>query len=117
MTLTPQSIASGQQNAQIGTDLVLETDTMRVWHLRLAPGETIPPHRHDRPYFWTVLTDGKGVSRFDDGQVVPITYKIGDTKNFADLTPSTGFVHDLSNTGDSDLIFVTVEFNTEGKTS
>lgn len=114
MTLTAQDIAAGRHNARIGTDLVLETAGMRAWHLRLAPGQTLPPHRHDRPYFWTVLTDGQGVSQFADGRVLPVTYRAGDTKNFPHLTASGGFVHDLTNTGDSDLVFVTVEFNTEG---
>ncbi|WP_299410554.1 cupin domain-containing protein [uncultured Roseobacter sp.] len=114
MTLMVQDLAAGRKNAQIGTELVLETDAMRVWHLRLAPGETIPPHRYDRPYVWTILTDGYGVSRFDDGRVVEIAYKAGDTKNFPDLTPETGFIHDLTNTGETELVFVTVEFNTEG---
>lgn len=112
MTLSIEDITAGQENANIGTELVLETDAMSVWHLRLAPGKTIPAHRHDRPYFWTILTDGQGVSQFDDGRVVPITYKAGDTKNFPDLTATNGFVHDLTNTGESDLVFVTVEFNT-----
>ena len=114
MTLSTQDIAAGRENADIGTELVLDTDAMRIWHLRLAPGETIPAHRHDRPYVWTIVTNGQGVSQFDDGCVVPITYKAGDTGNFPDLSPDNYFVHDLTNTGDTDLIFVTVEFNTRG---
>lgn len=110
MSLTDTEITSGWANAEIGTDLVLETDDMRLWHLRLRPGQTIPPHRHDRPYYWTVLTDGKGLSRFDDGREVAITYKAGNTRHFPDLTPSNGFVHDLTNTGGAELVFVTVEF-------
>lgn len=109
MTLSSKEIADGRVNAEIGTDVVLETDQMRVWHLRLAPGQTLPPHRHDRPYFWTVLTDGNGLSHFDDGRAVPITYRAGDTRHFPDLTPSNGFVHDLTNTGDAELVFVTAE--------
>lgn len=112
MTLSDTEITSGWANADIGTTLVLETDAMRLWHLRLAPGQTIPPHRHDRPYFWTVVTDGKGLSRFDDGREVPITYKAGDTQHFPDLTRSNGFVHNLTNTGDTELLFVTAEFKT-----
>ncbi|MEP3785424.1 cupin domain-containing protein [Ascidiaceihabitans sp.] len=96
--------------SDIGTDLVLETNKMRVWHLRLAPGQTLPPHRHDRPYFWTVLTDGKGLSCFEDGRQVPVTYAAGATRHFPDLTPANGFVHDLTNVGDTELVFVTTEF-------
>jgi len=111
MSLSAQEVAAGRDNDQIGTRLVLETAAMRIWHMTLVSGQTIPPHRHNRPYFWTVLNDGQGVSQFDDGRVLPVTYKAGDTKHFPDLTPDTGFVHDLTNTGDTDLVFVTVEFN------
>ena len=110
MTLSPTDIAAGRKNDHIGTKLVHETEAMRIWHLRLAPGETIPAHRHDRPYFWTVLTDGQGRSRFDDGREKTITYKTGDTGHFPDLSAKSSFVHDLTNTGDISLLFVTVEF-------
>jgi len=115
MSLSAQEIATGKANDQIGTKLVLETETMRIWHMTLAPGQAIPAHRHDRPYFWTILTDGHGLSRFDDGRDVPIVYKAGDVRHFPDLSPETGFVHDLTNTGDTDLVFVTVEFNSRGE--
>lgn len=111
MTLSPEETLAGWLNGNIGTERVLTTDDMTVWHLQLDPGVTIAPHRHDRPYFWTVLTDGKGLSRFDDGREVAITYKAGDTQYFPDLTAETGFVHDLTNSEDTPLIFVTVEFH------
>ncbi|WP_085905165.1 cupin domain-containing protein [Kiloniella majae] len=111
MSLSTEEILAGWQNDNIGTEHVLATDDMNIWHLRLDPGATIKPHRHNRPYFWTVLTDGTGLSRFDDGREVAITYQAGDTQHFPDLTPETGFVHDLTNSGDTPLVFVTVEFN------
>ncbi len=49
MTLSPLDTAYGQNNDRIGTEMVYESDDMSVWHLHLSPGETIPPHRHDRP--------------------------------------------------------------------
>ena len=92
--------------------MVYESNDMRVWHLHLSPGKTIPPHRHDRPYFWTVLTDGQGRSRYDDGRDITTTYKTGDTRHFPGLTTKSSFVHDLTNTGDTSLLFVTAEFTT-----
>lgn len=108
----PSGRANSHGGDQIGTELVLDTDAMRVWHLRLAPGETIGPHRHDRPYFWTVMTDGEGRSRFEDGRDARVTYRSGDTGHFPELNAETRFVHDLTNVGDTELVFVTVEFNT-----
>lgn len=108
--LSEQERMAGLENDKIGTALVYSQEGMWVWHLRLAPGETLPPHRHDRPYFWTVLTDGRGRSRYDDGRTVDVTYVAGDTRNFPNLTAENAFVHDLRNIGSSDLLFVTVEF-------
>ncbi len=109
--LTGREIAQARANDRIGTDLVLDTGVMRIWHLRLALDQTLPTHRHDRPYFWTVLTDGEGQSRFSDGRIADIAYRAGDTKHFDHLSSQSSFVHDLTNTGDSELVFVTVEFN------
>jgi quercetin dioxygenase-like cupin family protein len=105
------ALADGRSNDRIGTELHLESGGIRIWHLRLKPGQRIPYHRHDRPYFWSVTTDGKGRSHFDDGRIVDIDYKKGESKYFNDLSQENMFVHDLTNIGDSELVFVTVEFN------
>lgn len=109
-SLTAEEVLKGFGNDQIGTALVLEDGGLRVWHLRLAPGETMAAHCHDRPYLWTVLTPGKAISRYDDGRVVKVVYRAGDTCYFRDLGQKDTFVHDLTNTGDTELIFVTIEF-------
>ena len=31
----------------VGTRLLFENDRVKVWELRLAPGEDSPPHRHE----------------------------------------------------------------------
>ncbi|MCK7613046.1 hypothetical protein [Roseibium sediminicola] len=95
---------------RIGSELVSEAQGVRIWHLRLAPGETLPAHRHDRPYFWTVLTDGRARSRDGDGGIREVSYQAGETRHFPDLSPAKAFVHDLSNIGETDLVFVTIEF-------
>ncbi len=105
-----KTISDQTASDQIGTHLVLETDTMRIWHIYLGPGETLAAHRHDRPYFWTVVTDGLGRAHFGDSHSADVTYRAGDTKYFADLSDDNSFTHDLTNLGSSDLIFVTVEF-------
>jgi len=66
---TAADFMMNQTSRRIGTALALWTETMRVWHLRLAPGERLGFHRHDRSYFWSVATDGRARSRYDDGRV------------------------------------------------
>ena len=98
-------LASGS----VGTILVSETETCRVWHLTLAPGERLPFHRHVLDYFWTVLTDGRARSHYEDGEVRDVAYRAGDTKHFT-FGAGEHMTHDLENTGSSPLVFVTVEF-------
>ncbi|MFG6083800.1 hypothetical protein ACEUZ9_000032 [Paracoccus litorisediminis] len=107
--LSAEDIEAARDNDRIGTDLVHQGNGMCVWHLRLLPGQTLAAHRHDRPYMWTVLTDGRAQSRREDG-VIDVIYRAGQTQHFPDLSPQTGFIHDLTNSGENDLIFVTVEF-------
>src|SRR3712207_7890212 len=57
----PQSLKDefqrSQQNGCVGTELVSETDRVRVWMIRLAPGERIGFHRHVLDYFWTARSE------------------------------------------------------------
>ncbi|MCY1293410.1 hypothetical protein D9M70_426690 [compost metagenome] len=46
-----------------------------------------------------------------------MVYRAGDTRHFSDLTPETAFVHDLTNTGDAELVFVTAEFSAQDHSS
>ena len=96
-------------NGCVGNALVSESDRVRVWTIRLAPGERFGFHRHVLDYFWSVLTSGRARAHMDDGSTVEHTYAAGETRH---ETHTAGHfkVHDLENIGDSELIFCTVEF-------
>lgn len=94
----------------IGEEMILETDSFRVWAINLKPAHRLPFHKHNRPYFWTACSYGKAISYFDDGSVVESAYEINDIKNFSDLSDENYFVHDLKNIGETTLVFTTVEF-------
>ena len=49
-------------NGCVGSTLLSEDDKVRVWIIRLAPGERIGFHRHVLDYFWTSVTGGRGAS-------------------------------------------------------
>jgi beta-alanine degradation protein BauB len=100
---------ANQNNGQVGTRLLSETDRVRVWEIRLAPGERIGFHRHVLDYFWTAITPGRARSHTEDGSVVEATYAAGDTRHFV-YGRGEYKIHDLENVGDSDLWFTTVEF-------
>lgn len=45
----------------IGTEVIFENDRVRVWEMRLAPGEASAVHRHDHDYM-LVQIDGDRIA-------------------------------------------------------
>jgi hypothetical protein len=92
----------------VGTRVLLSNDRVRVWEVRLEPGERAPFHRHELPYFWSCVDAGTGRQRFGDGTLKIRRYAVGETE-FSDHSTDDPKVHDLENAGESILRFVTVE--------
>ena len=44
---------------EVGTQLLFENERVRVWDLRLAPGESTGLHRHEHDYLYVVIGDGR----------------------------------------------------------
>lgn len=104
---------ANQLNGCVGHVLVSETRRVRVWSLRLRPGERIGFHRHVLDYFWTALTAGRAVSHHGDGRISDSIYEPGLTRHLA-FGEGEFMVHDLANVGDTELVFTTVEFLDSG---
>ena len=51
----------------VGTRLLFENERVRVWDLTLAPGETLPLHRHELDYLYVVIGGGNLQTGFADG--------------------------------------------------
>jgi quercetin dioxygenase-like cupin family protein len=96
-------------NGCVGNALVSESDRVRVWTIRLAPGERIGFHRHVLDYFWTSVSGGKGRQHLMDGTTVEYTYQPGETRHET-YGPGEYKVHDLENLGDKEMVFMTIEF-------
>ena len=82
---------------------------MRVWDLDLAPGERVPFHCHDRPYFFVTVEraprsaaspTATGDAGLPAGRHVVHEIGAGDE------------IHDLENVGSTRLRFTTVELLT-----
>ena len=99
----------GELNPRVGTRLLSENDRVRVWEIRLAPGERIGFHRHVLDYFWTAVTAGTARSHQGDGTTVEATYTPGQTRHYI-YRLGEFKMHDLENIGSTELIFSTVEF-------
>jgi beta-alanine degradation protein BauB len=96
-------------NGCVGSTLLSEDDRVRVWIIRLAPGERIGFHRHVLDYFWTSVSGGRGRQHLMDGTTVEYTYKPGETRHET-YGPGQYKVHDLENLGDKEMVFMTIEF-------
>jgi beta-alanine degradation protein BauB len=102
-------LEENRTNGHVGSVLVSETDRVRVWHLTLPPRSRLGFHCHVLDYFWTAVTAGTGRSHYSNGHIEEVTYAVGDTKHLT-FARGEGMQHDLENTGDTELSFVTVEF-------
>ena len=100
---------SKNPNPCVGTTLLSENDQVRVWIIRLAPGERVGFHRHVLDYFWTSVNGGHGRQNLMDGTTVELTYQPGETRHEI-YGPGEYKVHDLANIGDKEMVFMTVEF-------
>jgi quercetin dioxygenase-like cupin family protein len=110
---SPELVAEFEREAKnpnpcVGSTLLSETDKLRVWMISLQPGERIGFHRHVLNYFWTSVNGGHGRQHVHDGTTVEYTYVPGETRH---ETYGAGEfkVHDLTNLGDKEMIFMTVE--------
>ena len=96
-------------NGCVGTELLSESDRVRVWTIRLKPGERIGFHRHVLDYFWSAITPGRGRQHLQDGSTVEHAYRAGETRHET-YGPGQFKVHDLENLGDKEMVFMTIEF-------
>jgi quercetin dioxygenase-like cupin family protein len=96
-------------NGCVGSTLLSENDKVRVWIIRLAPGERIGFHRHVLDYFWTSVSGGRGQQHLMDGTTVEYSYQPGETRH--EIYGRGEYkVHDLENLGDKEMVFMTIEF-------
>jgi hypothetical protein len=95
-------------DGHVGSRLLSENERVRVWEIRLAPGERFHAHRHVLDYFWTAMTQGRSRQHTADGTTREVTYTAGETRH---ITFAAGefLLHDIENVGSTDLIFTTVE--------
>src|SRR4029077_17556848 len=95
-------------NGCVGSELLSETDKLRVWTIRLKPGERIGFHLHVLNYFWAVVNGARVRLQLLDVSTVEYSYHPGETRHET-YGPGEFKVHDLENLGDQDMIFMTVE--------
>lgn len=92
----------------VGSQLLSQNERVRVWEIRLAPGERWHAHRHVLDYFWTAVNAGSSRQHTSDGTTRDVTYAAGETRHFS-FAAGEFLLHDIENIGQSGLVFTTVE--------
>jgi hypothetical protein len=77
----------------IGHRIVLENEHVRIWEVRLEPGETIDFHIHYHPYVVISLGGSENEIETIFGQRIPVEEPLGSTVFINDMRP----VHRLTN--------------------
>jgi hypothetical protein len=77
----------------VGQQVLLENEHVRVWKIRLEPGETIDFHIHHHPYLVISLGGGENEIETIFGQQIKTDEPIGSTVFINDMRP----VHRLTN--------------------
>jgi hypothetical protein len=95
-------------DGHVGSRLLSENDRVRVWEIRLAPGQRWHAHRHVLDYFWTIVTAGRSRQHTFDGTTRDVQYDAGETRHFR-FGPGEFLLHDIENIGTDELVFTTVE--------
>ena len=103
-----EEFARHSHDGHVGSRLLFETNRVRVWEIRLAPGERLHAHRHVLDYFWIASNVGQGRQHTSDGTTRDVSYSPGDSKYFT-FDRGEYLLHDLNNIGDTELVFTTVE--------
>jgi beta-alanine degradation protein BauB len=102
-----QELSEAPHNAEVGSELWFENEHVRIWEVRIEPGERAPFHSHLLDYFWVVVDPSRAVVQFVDGTQRTVDYRVGEVE-FSELPVPA--VHSVENIGESVLRSVAVEF-------
>lgn len=103
-----EDVAQGPTNYDVGTAQLGENDRVKVWEIKIGPGQRCPFHCHRTSYYWVAHTDGVARVTFTDGTYEDYPHKAGEV-TYIEVAPDERLVHDLTNVGDTELVFTTVE--------
>ena len=89
---------------EVGQEILLENDRVRVWHITLQPGETQPLHHHGLPYVVVAVQGARNVIRTEAGERIDADEETGGV-----VFREPGSTHTLTNDGDTVYIARIIE--------
>ena len=93
--------------------LVFENEVIKLWDLKLLPGERLNFRRHNTNYGWVCTTGGLVITRYGNGKIDMVKLNPGDTEYFENR--GKNYVNDLENIGEDTLVINILEYK-ESKT-
>jgi len=93
--------------------LVFENEVIKLWDLRLLPGERLNFRRQNTNYGWVCTTGGLVITRYGNGKIDMVKLNPGDTEYFENR--GKNYVNDLENIGEDTLVINILEYK-ESKT-
>ena len=94
-------------SANVGTRLLFENDRVRVWDLRLQPGESTGLHRHESDYLYVVIGGGTLQGKHADGSDKPLEAMADGEVRFQEIEGEE--IHEAVNRGDQPWRNIVVE--------
>jgi beta-alanine degradation protein BauB len=94
-------------STSVGTRLLFENDRVRVWDLRLEPGESTGLHRHTTDFLYVVIGDGTLQTVFADGTREPSRAMHDGDVRFREVVDEA--VHEAVNAGDGPWRNIVIE--------
>lgn len=92
---------------QVGTRLLFENEVVRVWEMKLAPGDASPAHRHSCDYVIAYASALKAAIALD-GERTTASYDAGHVAYFA-VGIEGSQLQRLTNTGEDEHLHFVVE--------
>ncbi|WP_420399859.1 hypothetical protein [Flagellimonas sp.] len=100
----------------LGDRLVFENETVKLWDIRLEPGERLPFRKHNANYNWVCVTGGLALTRHGNGKISMVKLEPGDTEYWE--FRGKNYTNDLENIGDRTIAINVLEYkevNTDWK--
>ena len=91
--------ADSDITTDVGNRLLFENERVRVWDLRLEPGESTGLHRHETDYFYVAIGGGSLQGVAEDGTPKSIREMADGEVVFREIDGQE--VHEAINVGDS----------------
>ncbi len=100
---------SQNPSPEVGTSLLYEDDQVKIWDLRLKPGEKSLWHRHRHPYVTVILAPGNLVGEYDKVPKHIFRYRGGEIEVITG-PGSRSWIHHVKNISDRPWRNLVIEF-------